>query len=295
MDHPSTHLDWNHLRAFLATAECGSLSGAARRLGLTQPTLSRQIAAFEASLDLLLFERSARNLMLTEAGRALLLDAKDMGKAAAAFGLTASGQRSELSGTVRVTASDIMSWHVMPQVTQQLRLRAPQIMLDVVATDTIQDLLRREADIAIRHVRPEQPALIARLIGQKTGHLYAARSYLDARKRPETAQDLAHHDWIAMGDPKRMRDHLAGMNLPLPIEAFRVASENGLIAREMAKSGLGIIPIDDDVAAQAPQMEQVLPGSFSVKFPVWLVTHSELHTSPRIRLVFDLLADLLGD
>ena len=109
MDHPSAHLDWNHLRAFLATAECGSLSGAARRLGLTQPTLSRQIAAFEASLDLLLFERSARNLMLTEAGRALLLDAKDMGKAAAAFGLTASGQRSELSGTVRVTASDIMS------------------------------------------------------------------------------------------------------------------------------------------------------------------------------------------
>lgn len=294
MDNPSPHLDWNHLRAFLATAECGTLSGAARRLGLTQPTLSRQITAFETSLDLLLFERNARSLTLTDTGRALLHNAKEMGKAATAFTLTASGQRSELSGTVRVTAGDIMSWFIMPQVTQQLRLRAPQITLDVVATDTIQDLLQREADIAIRHVRPEQPALIARLIRQKTAHLYASRSYLDTRGRPETTQDLAHHDWIAMGDPRRMRDHLAGLNIPLPVDAFRVASENGLIAWEMAKTGLGIIPMDDDVAAKTPQMEQVLSGIVAIEFPVWLVTHRELHTSPRIRLVFDLLAELLA-
>ena len=291
-DH--SRLDWNHLRAFLATVETGSLSAAARRLGLTQPTLGRQITALEAALSLMLFERNGRQLSLTDAGRELIEGVRGMGAAADRLALVASGQRSALSGTVRITASDATAACLLPEVIRQTRLAAPRIRIEIVATDDIRDLMKREADIAVRHVRPEQPNLMARLLREKTGHLYAASAYLDARGRPRQLSDLARHDWISMGDTERMREYLAGTGIDLPAEAFVVNSENSLVAWQMACAGLGIAPMDDDIAALSPQMERVLPEAFEVPFPVWLVTHREIHTSPRIRLVFDILARVLG-
>lgn len=294
MDSDLNRIDWNHLHAFLATVETGSLSAAARTLGLTQPTLSRQISALEASLSLMLFERNGRQLALTDAGRELTRSAKDMGAAASRLSLTASGQRSELRGLVRITAGDVMSVHVMPQIVHRLRLLAPQITVEIIPTDTIQDLMRRDADIAVRHVRPEQPDLVARLLCEKTGHFYASKSYLAARGHPNTISDLARHDWIAMGNIDQNHAYLTRMGIPLDRDVFRVVSVNGFVGWEMAKAGLGICAMDKEIAAQAPQMECLLPDDLHVTFPVWLVTHREIHTSPRIRLVFDLMAEMLS-
>ncbi|MEW9918293.1 LysR family transcriptional regulator [Marimonas sp. MJW-29] len=286
--------DWNLLRAFEATAQEGSLSAAARRLGLTQPTLSRQIAALEDRLALMLFERNGRYLHLTDAGRELLPHVQDMGDAANRLSLSASGQQSDLAGLVRITASEVASAHMLPPILQSLRLRAPQIIAEVVAGDDIRNLMTREADIALRHVRPEQPNLIARLIAERKGYFYATTGYLDKRGRPETLADLAEHDWIGMGDLKRVLEYMFSLNLPITEDNFRVRTESGLVAWEMCKTGLGIIPMDETVAAGTPGLEKILPDELVVTFPLWLVAHREVHTNPRIRLVYDLLGEALG-
>ena len=192
--------DWNLLRAFQATAQEGSLSAAARRLGLTQPTLSRQIAALEGRLSLMLFERNGRYLHLTDAGRELLPHVQDMGEAAHRLSLSASGQQSDLAGLVRITASEVASAYMLPPILRSLRLRAPQIIAEVVAGDDIRNLMTREADIALRHVRPEQPNLIARLLSERKGYFYATTGYLDKRGRPG---DLAALAAAAERDPRR--------------------------------------------------------------------------------------------
>lgn len=286
--------DWNHIRAFLATAETGSLSAAARRLGLTQPTLSRQVAALEAELGVLLFERLGRALALTEAGHELLTHSRKMGEAADGLRLAATGQAQSIEGTVRITASDVMSAHVLPPVLHQLRQRAPRLTIDVVAANDIRDLMRREADIAIRHVRPEQPELIARLVQEATGHFYAAKSYLDRRGRPSALADLGDHDFVGFGDASRMIEYLEPMGIPITPDHFRIGSNSGLVAWELVRHGFGITPMSDEVAAAAPEVERLLPGSDAITFPVWLTTHRELHTSRRIRLVFDLLAEFFA-
>lgn len=242
----------------------------------------------------MLFERDGRRLTLTEAGRALLSHVQDMGQAASNLALTASGQRSGLSGLVRITASDVSSAFYLPQIVQRIRLCAPQITVEIVADDDIRNLVTREADIALRHVRPEQPNLVAKLLQEKTGHFHAATSYLNARGRPQTLQDLAQHDWISMGDVTRMHAYMIGMGIPISTDHFRSISENGLVAWEMCKAGLGICPMSDDVAANTSGLERVLPEHLHVTYPVWLVTHREIHTSPRIRLVFDMLAEELS-
>ncbi|WP_435660142.1 LysR family transcriptional regulator [Leisingera caerulea] len=286
--------DWNHIRAFLATAETGSLSAAARQIGLTQPTLSRQVAALEAELGVLLFERVGRALALTEAGHELLTHSRKMGEAANGLRLAATGQAQSIEGTVRITASDVMSAHVLPPVLHQLRQRAPRLTIDVVAANDIRDLMRREADIAIRHVRPEQPELIARLVQEATARFYAAPSYLERRGRPTSPADLAAHDFVGFADVDRSIAFMAPLGIHLTADNFRIRSTSGLASWELVKQGFGVCPMMDDVAAVTPGVERLLPGMEPLTFPVWLTTHRELHTSRRIRLVFDLLAEFFA-
>lgn len=286
--------DWSHINAFLATAETGSLSAAARKLGLTQPTLSRQVAALEDSLSILLFERVGRSLELTEAGARLLEHARGMGEAADKIALAATGQAQEIEGPVRITASDVMSAHVLPPALHRLREVAPKVEIDLVATNDIRDLMRREADIAVRHVRPDQPDLIARLVRNATARFYGAKTYLDRRGRPTTLTELAQHDFISFGDVDMMITFLKGLDLHLSPANFRIGSENGLVAWAMAREGFGLSVMMDEVGAATPDMEVVLSDLKPVEFPVWLVTHREVHTSRRIRVVYDLLAEFLG-
>lgn len=287
-----TPFDWNRMRAFLATADHGSLSAAARSLGLTQPTLSRQIAALEEELGLMLFERVGRGLALTAVGREMHRHVQDMGIAADKVALAAFGQSQKIEGEVRITASDVMSAVFLPRAITRIKALAPNLVIDVVAANDIRDLMRREADIAIRHVRPEQPDLVARLICEAKGYFYASTDYLAARGHPKSLRDLEQHDFISMGDIPRMVTYLRDIGISLEERQFGVGSENGLVGWALAQAGLGIVPMDEVVARHSPDMVQLLPQT-SFSYPIWLTTHREIHTSPKMRLVFDVLAEVL--
>lgn len=287
--------DWNRLRAFLATAEAGSLSGAARALGLTQPTLGRQVTALEEELGLALFERTGRAMVLTDAGREMLRDAHTMGEAANRIALLAQGRSQELEGQIKVTASDMSSAFVLPDLLVRLRSIAPNLRIDLIAANDIRDILHREADIAVRHVRPTEPDLIARLVRDAPAHLYASRDYLAERGTPTTPQDLAGHDFISLGDDARMLEAMGYYGVPVDQIQMRAGSTSGIATWELVRKGLGIFPMSDDIAAQFPDVVRLLDGQVDITFPVWLVTHRDLHTSRRIRLVFDMLAEMLSE
>ncbi len=283
------------MRAFLATVDAGSLSAAARQLGLTQPTVGRQITALEQELKLALFERTGRALQLTDAGADLLAQARSMSDAAARISLMAQGRTQALDGTIRVTASDMMSAYVLPATLMQLRSVAPRLRVDVIAANDIRDILKREADIAIRHVRPTDPDLIARRISDASAHLYASKSYVAAHGMPQAIADLSDHDFISMGNDDAFVAAMEERGLPVGHDNLRAGSTSGITIWEMLRRGFGIFPMSDHIAAQFDDVVRLLDGVTDLRFPVWLVTHRDLHNSKRIRLVFDLLADVLAD
>ncbi|MEM8821401.1 MAG: LysR family transcriptional regulator [Pseudomonadota bacterium] len=286
--------DWNQAKAFLATAETGSLSAAARALGLSQPTLSRQVAALEADLGVALFERIGRSLSLTGPGLELVEHVRAMGEAAGRVSLAAAGRTEAIEGRVAISASDVVAVHQLPPILARLRTEAPGIEIEGVAANEISDLQRREADIAIRHVRPEQPDLVARLIRETTAHLYAATSYLEAHGRPTTPDDLGDATFVYPGRSEPIIAALNGLGVGVSRDQFRLSSESGVVYWEMVRRGLGMGLMSRDVAACTPEVEQVLPNLPPIPMPVWLVTHQELRTSRRIRLVFDILAEAIG-
>jgi DNA-binding transcriptional LysR family regulator len=287
----SLPFDWNRARAFLATAEQGTLSAAARSLGLTQPTLGRQVSGLEEELGVVLFERIGKSLKLTASGVELLEHFKSMGSAADRISLTASGQSQSIKGQVCITASDAMAAYWLPSVLKRLRRSAPQIQIEIVASNELRDLRRREADIAIRHVRPDQPDLIAKLVSEGDAHLYASREYLAEIGNPTTIEDLRDATLIAFDTPERMVEQLQAFSIDLKAENCRLVTDSGVAGWEMAQRGLGICPMMDYIARDFPDMERVLPSLPKIPVPIWLATHRELHTSRRIRLVFDFLAD----
>tara|TARA_R110000868_G_scaffold113679_4_gene304945 strand:+ start:7974 stop:8864 length:891 start_codon:yes stop_codon:yes gene_type:complete len=294
MNWPAIAFDWNQIRAFLATVEEGSFSAAARVLGQTQPTLSRQISTLENELGVVLFERGHRSMVLTEPGRALLEPVRAMAEAATRVALTASGQSLEIAGRVTLTATDGMAMHALPPVLVKLRQLAPEIELDIIASNDVRDLTRREADISIRHARPEQPELIGKLLRATPAYLYASPAFLDRHGRPKTAADLSRYEFIGFDRDERFLAALQGIGLPITERNFKLHSASGPVIGELIRSGLGIGILTEDFATLSPGLERVLPGLPAIDVPVWLVTHRELHTSRRIRLVFDLLAQELG-
>ena len=294
MNWAAISFDWNQVRAFLATVEQGSLTAAAQALRLTQPTLGRQVKALEEALGVVLFERIGRSLVLTPTGVDLLDHVREMGEAASRISLAASGRSQAIEGVVRITASDAMSAYFLPRVLGQLREVAPGIVVEVVASNALRDLHRREADIAIRHVRPDQPDLIARLMPETTGHLYATPAYLDRVGRPDGKADMARLDFIGFEEGDDLLNGLNALGLGLTRANFPLIADNGVVAWEMVKQGLGVGVMTRDLADLVPEVEQVLPELEPIPVPVWLTTHRELHSSRRIRLVFDLLAQALG-
>ncbi|MBT8155375.1 LysR family transcriptional regulator [Epibacterium ulvae] len=285
--------DWTHIRAFLATADTGSLSAAARQLRLTQPTLSRQVAALEDEMGVMLFERLGRALQLTDAGHELLAHARQMGQAAEAFAITATSQSQEVEGLVRITASDVFSVYVLPQALRILAERAPRLKIEIVADNDLRDLMRREADIAIRHVRPDQPDLVARLVQEARAYLYASEDYVKAHGAPATLADCSQHEFIGFGAVDEMVEFLKPLGIETTAENFRFNTHNGLVAWELVRQGFGIAIMASDAGDNTPGVIRILPQIAPVPFPIWLTTHRELHTSRKIRFVFDVLAEVL--
>lgn len=285
--------DWNQVRAFVTTANTGSLSGAARTLGLTQPTLSRQVAALEAGLGVTLFDRIGKKLQLTDAGLGLLAHARAMAAAADAMSLAAAGRVQEIEGRVTISATDAIAAYVLPDIVARLRREAPQITLAIVASNSMSDLRRREADIAVRHVRPTEPELIGQLVRETTAHFYAAEAWVAEHGAPQSIAELAATEVFAFEPAERFAEHLANAGIPISLDRFRIASENATVLWEFVRRGLGVCMMLRDIAERTPGIVRLLPDLPGTPVPIWLVSHRELRTSRRVRLVFETLGEEL--
>lgn len=295
MDWRSVKFDWNRARAFLVVAEEGSLSAAARALGMAQPTLGRQVSALEEELGVILFERTGRGLSLTPSGLDLLDHVRQMGTAASRVSLAASGQATSIEGTICVTASEIYSAHLLPPIVARLRAKAPGIAVEIVASNAAIDLRRREADIALRSFRPTQPDLVAKKVGEDHARLYATQDYLDRVGPLTTPEDLTRAEFIGFdADGQFLHGVNDRLGLSLTTRNITVLTSNHLVQWELAKQGLGIGMFPDSVARREPALVQVMPDLPPMVFPLWLTAHREVNTSRRVRLVFDLMAEELS-
>lgn len=278
----------------MVTAEEGSLSAAARALGMAQPTLGRQVDALEQELDIVLFERVGRGLKLTPSGLELLDHVRAMGDAANKVSLTALGQSQSIEGSICIAASETYAALILPPIIAKLRQIEPGITIEIVASNSPSDLRRREADIAIRNFRPTEPDLIAKKIKEVPARLYATPEYLDRIGRPKLPYDLRNAEFINLDSTGAMLKGLNMMGISVTEHNFPVLTENYTVMWELVKQGVAIGILDGNIGDAEPLVERVLPDMEPLMFPIWLVAHRELNTSRRIRMVFDLLAEELA-
>jgi len=289
MDWRSVKFDWNRARAFLVTAEEGSLSAAARALGMTQPTLGRQVEALQAELGVVLFERAGRGLVLTPSGLELLDHVRDMGKAAGNVSLAASGRSQSIEGSISITASEIYSAYLLPPILKRLRREAPGIAIEIVASNATVDLKRREADIAIRSYRPTQADLIATKVKDDLACLYATPAYLRSIGNPKTPREASRAEFIGWDATDLYMDALNKLGFSLTRRNMPILTTNHLVHWQLTKRGVGIGVVLDWIGDAEPKVRRVLPDLAPMDAPIWLTTHRELNTSRRVRLVFDFL------
>jgi DNA-binding transcriptional LysR family regulator len=295
MDWTANKFDWNQMRAFLITAEEGSFSAAADAMGLSQPTVSRQVAALEETLHVVLFEKSGRGLVLTPTGKELLEHAHRMGEAASDIALVASGKSTSLQGSVCISASEIVAGYILPKLTLKLHHAYPEIRIEILASNEASDLRTREADIAIRSFRPNQLDLIGKKLKTQYWGLYASTDFMTTHGSLDSISELENAKFIGFDQSDTLIKHLAKQNVQITETNIVVVAQNMLIAMELLKigTGIGILPID--IGDSQPNIQRV--ASQIVQFDVenWLVTHSELRTNRRIQIVYDFLGNELSD
>ncbi len=294
MEWRRSAFDWNQARAFLVTAEEGSLSAAARALGLTQPTLSRQVAGIEEALGVTLFERTSRALILTQTGTELLEHFRSMGSAANRISLTAAGQSQTVTGKVVIAATNGMATYFLPPILESLRTKAPELQVEIVVSNELSDLRRREADIAIRHSRPQDADLIAKRLRDTTAQLYASTQYLDAAGRPSRAADLAKMQFVGFDDPELRLGLMVSRGINLTTANFNFLTSSTTLSLALIRQGLGIGLLPVQIGEAYPELENPFPPFEQLKIETWLVAHRELRTNLRIRVVFDVIAQGLG-
>jgi DNA-binding transcriptional LysR family regulator len=294
---PAT-LDWNLLRALGAVLAHGSLTQAALRLGSSQPTLSRQIAALELALGAPLFERGARRLIPTAQALALAEPAARMLAAAQSCALAADAalsQAGELAGTVRLTASEVVSSQVLPALLAGLARRHPEIQIELVPSDRQSNLLEREADIAVRMLRPTQGTLITRHIADWPLGFYAHHDLLAAAGGAPTPATLDAWRWIGFDQSTQLIDGFRAAGIDIDRRFFGFRCDNQMVNLEAVRQGLGIGIVMVPLAQRSPALVRVLPELALPVLPVWLTAHRELRASRRLQLVWDALAAGLKD
>ena len=286
---------WDELRTFLEVMRDGSLSGAGRRLGLTQPTVGRHIDALEAALGLPLFARSPRGLAPTEAARTLAPHVEAMAAASAALARAAAGEASVDQGVVRVTASEIIGCEVLPPIFATFRAKNPGVDIELALTNRNQDLSRRDADIAVRMARPTQSALVARRLGDTRIGLYAHRDYLARFGAPTSLAELARHRLIGFDRDDRAFRSVGGAAEWLSRESFGFRCDSDPAQLAALRAGVGIGGCQDNIARRSPELRPVLPGEIAFTLDIWLVMHEDMKATPRVRALFEHLAAGLGD
>ena len=292
LDAP-TAVDWERQRAFLAVIDTGSLSAAARQLGAAQPTVRRRIEDLEAQLGVALFTRSPSGLTPTALGQDLAQHARAMALAAASLARAASAEAGAASGVVRITASEVVGMEVLPAILADLREAHPGLVFELALTNRSEDLLRREADIAVRMVRPTQEALVARRIGDIKLGMFAQKRVLDAWGRPTTLEEARRmpligyeSETIGVRAVKAM-----GLGVDLRIEDFVFRSDNDVAQLAAIRAGLGLGICQVGLAARDPMLERVMADTFAIDLETFVVTHEDLKDVRRVRLVFDALVE----
>ena len=283
------HVAWGLYRSFLAVLTEGSLSGAARSLDIAQPTVGRHVAALERALRMPLFTRSQTGLLPLESALALRPYAEAMSTAVAALERAAASQGAGVRGVVRITASHVIGVEVLPPILARLRERHPDLQIELVLSNRMQDLLQREADIAVRMARPAQQLLIARRVGQVDVGLHATAQYLERHGTPATTADLHGHALIGFDRPTAFI-RAASKSFPLRRETFSIRADSDLAQLALIRSGAGIgacqVPI-----GRRDGLVRVLGRQYSLLLDTWIVMHQDLRSSPRCRVTFDALVD----
>jgi len=288
-----SELDWSLIQSFVAVANEGSLTGAAKRLGQSQPTLGRHIARVEEVLNMALFRRVRRGLELTDGGAAILPAAQEMAAAAAKLSLASAGRAQTLSGVVRITASVVMAHYVLPDLLANIRRLEPEIELELHASDATENLLFHEADIAVRMYRPEQLDIITRHVGDMQLGLFAAKSYLERKGTPETLEALMEHDWIGYDRSELIIKGMRAVGWDVDRQFFRTRCDNQAAYWKLLEAGCGIGVGQLAMAKKFSEVRQLMPEFQIPPIPVWLTAPEALRHSMRIRRVYDLLAEAL--
>ena len=293
LDRPDA--GWDDQRAFLAVIDGGSLSEAARQLGLSQPTVRARIAALEAALGDALFTRAVNGMVPTKQALGLAKHVRAMQRASAALVRAASAPSGTVAGTVRLSVSEFVGIEVVPSMLASLRVLHPELRIELVLSNSSANLLEQEVDIALRMTAPKQQALVARKVATIPLGLFAHRSYLADRGTPEKIGDLTTHDLIG---PDRSRDDLAlaGRAMPdLPPERFVLRTDSHPAQLAAARAGLGIAAVQVPVAERSDDLVRVLPDLVIAALETWIVMHEDLRHTPRVRAVSDLLATAFAD
>jgi DNA-binding transcriptional LysR family regulator len=287
--------DWSLIRSFLAALDQGSLLGAARVLHTSQPTVGRHIAELESQLGVVLFERTGRGLVPTVTALQLAESARGMEASAQELERTLTGAQSQTTGTVRITASVPVAVQLLPPLLARMRLDLPDIQVELESSNQVSNLLRREADIAVRMVRPDQSTLVAKKIGDVALGAFGHRAYL-ARKSPiKKPEDLLALDLIGSDTDTSILQGFQSLGFPITREAFVFRSDDFIVQWRAVQAGLGVGFLADYMVRKDPDIVRLLPGHLKIPpLPMWLAVHREIRTNRRIRAVFDFLAEGLA-
>lgn len=284
MDMPS----WDLLRTFLAVIDHGSLSAAARELGITQPTAGRHISELEAATGHSLFLRSSAGLLPNEQAEALIPHARAMAYSAAALARTASGMAGQISGSVRISASEIVGVELLPEIIADLQERHPKLEVELSATDQVEDLLKRQADIAVRMTDPKQDALLVKHVGMIELGFHATRSYLERHGTPEDVAALAGHRLVGFDRQMPYIRALADRFPDAATTRFTFRADSNLAQFAAIRAGCGIGLCQVNLARRHQDLVRVLP-EFRLPLPTWVAMHEDMKSMPRCRVTFDAL------
>jgi DNA-binding transcriptional LysR family regulator len=289
MASTSISLDWSLLPAVLSVADHGSLSAAARQTGLSQPTLGRQIRAAEAALGGLLFDRHARGLSPTDLMQTLLPHLRNMQEAAEALKLQAAGQAEATTGTIRLTASQVVSGFLLPPILARFRETHPGLSVELAPSDTTQNLLFHEADIALRMYRPTQLDMVTRHLGDLPIGLYATRDYIARRGRPEGLHDILDHDLIGYDRSDLIIEGFRAAGLPVTRESFALRCDDQVTYWHLVLSGAGIGVGQRAVASQSAEVVDLFHDADLPRLPVWITAHERLRHTPKVDALWSAL------
>lgn len=287
------HFNWALIPSFLAALDRGSLMAAARALDTSQPTVGRHVGELEAQLGVVLFERTGRGLVPTAHAHRLAEAARSMSGAADQLARQASGAQADTRGTVRISASQPVTCVLLPPLLQQMRELHPDIQIELVSSNAVSNLLQREADIALRMVRPDQSSLVAKRVGQVVIGTFAHRDYLRRRGTPRVPTDLLAHDLVGNDRNTDILRGFAAMGFPLQREDFAVRTDDLNAYQAAVNAGLGVGFLARYVARHNPELVPLLPMLDIPPLPMWLAVHREIRSNPRIRRVWDFLATSL--